>query len=475
MITMVNLTKLFYPRGIAIVGASREPNKIGSIVLRNLIEAGYQGKIYPINPNATEIMGLKAYPRISDIKEPVDVVIISVPAQKVPDVIDDAGKAGVSFAVVIASGFKEVGNVELEQEVVNRAKKYGIRVVGPNVFGYVYTPSKINTTFGPKDIIPGNVAFISQSGALGVALMGTAVMERLGISAIISVGNKADLDDADFIEFLGDDPNTNVILIYMEGISEGQRFMEVASKVSLKKPIIVIKSGRSEAGARAAASHTGSLAGNYTIYKTAFKQTGILLAETIEQAFDWAKALTWNPLPKGDNVVVITNGGGAGVQATDTLSDYGITLRRPSDTLTVNLKQILPPFASLGNPIDLTGLATDEWYYHAMLLALEDERVDAVVTIYCSTGMTNAMEVAKAIKDAVNDAKVKKPITVAMIGGERENEALRELTRSNIATYPTPERASAAMGGIYRYFYARKYVERRLDELSKRELKVIER
>ncbi|MCY0859314.1 MAG: CoA-binding protein [Sulfolobaceae archaeon] len=472
---MVDLYRLFNPRGIAIVGASREPNKIGSVILRNLIEAGYEGKIYPINPNAQEIMGLKAYPSISAVEGTVDVAVISVPAPKVPDVIEDAGKAGVKFAVVIASGFKEVGNVALEEEVVKRAKKYGMRVVGPNVFGYVYTPSKINTTFGPNDIIPGNVAFISQSGALGVALMGTASVEGLGISAIISIGNKADLDDSDFIEYLGDDPNTNLILIYMEGISEGQRFMEVASKVSLKKPIIIIKSGRSEAGARAAASHTGSLAGNYSLYKSAFRQSGILLAETIEQAFDWAKALAWNPLPKGDNVVIITNGGGAGVQATDALADYGITLRRISDTLAANLKQILPPFASLGNPIDLTGLANAEWYYQSISLALDDPNVDSLVVIYCRTGMTDPKEIAGAIKDALKSSKNRKPITVAMIGGEAEYEAMRELTREHIPTYPTPERASASMGAIYRYYYAKKYVEERLKELDKKKLTALER
>jgi len=460
---MTDLRYLFYPRGIAVVGVSRDPSKIGSRILKNLIEYGYQGRIYPVNPHADEIMGLKAYPSISSIDGPVDVVVVSVPAKSVPDVIDDAGKAGAKFAVVIASGFKEVGNVELEEEVVRRAHRYGMRVLGPNIFGYVYTPSKINATFGPRDIIPGNVAFISQSGALGIALMGTTILEGIGISAIVSIGNKADLEDADFLEFFENDPNTSVILLYIEGVKDGKRFIEVASRVSMKKPIIAIKSGRTEAGARAAASHTGSLAGGPAIWEAALKQSGILFAKSVEEAFDWVKALSWNPLPAGSDLVIITNGGGAGVQATDTLAENGIALSKPPQDLVEELKKFLPPFASLANPIDLTGMAVEEWYYKSVVAALRNPDVHALTVLYCQTAVTDPVKVAQSIVDAVRDSGIRKPMTVAMIGGVESYEAMRYLTKSKIPAYPTPERAAAAMASIYRYIRLQSYVAKRLE------------
>ncbi len=466
MSEMTDLKKLFYPDSIAVVGASRQPGKIGYIILKNLIEYGYKGRIYPINPHADEILGLKAYPSLTAVPGPVDVVVVSVPAPKVPDVIEEAGKAGAKFAVVIASGFKEVGNVELEEELVRRARKYGIRVLGPNIFGYVYTPYRINATFGPRDVIPGNVAFISQSGALGIALMGTTILEGIGVSAIISIGNKADLDDADFLEFFENDPNTQLILIYMEGVRDGKRFVEVASKVTLKKPIIVIKSGRTEAGARAAASHTGSLAGNIAIYEAAFKQSGVLMAKSVEEAFDWVKALAWNPLPEGDNLVIITNGGGAGVQASDTLADNGIYLKKPPSYTVEEIKKFVPPFASLANPIDITGMAPVEWYYRSLVAALRDPEVHAIAVLYCHTAMTHPVDIAKAIRDAIKDTGIRKPITVALIGGQEAYDGIRLLTKERIPAYPTPERAAAAMAAIYRYVRARKYVSERLAQLS---------
>ncbi len=462
----MGLEKLFYPSSIAIVGASRQPGKIGYIILKNLIEYGFKGKIYPVNPNATEILGLKCYPRVSAIPEPVDVVVVSVPAPKVPDVIEDAGKAGAKFAVIIASGFKEVGNVELEERVVEIAHKYGMRILGPNIFGYVYTPSKINATFGPRDVIPGNVAFVSQSGALGIALMGTTILEGIGVSAIISIGNKSDLDDADFLEFFESDPNTGVVLIYMEGVKDGKRFVEAAAKTTLKKPVIVIKSGRTEVGARAAASHTGALAGDIAVYESAFKQSGVLMAKSVEEAFDWVKALAWNPVPEGENLVVITNGGGAGVQASDTFADDGIALRTPPKDLVENLKKFLPSFAAFANPIDLTGMATPEWYYKALYEALKNPDVHAITVLYCRTQLADPMDVAKAILNAINDAGVKKPLTVSLIGGEDVYQAIRFLTQHRIATYPTPERAAHAMAALYHYKWNREYVAKRLEYLK---------
>lgn len=455
------LYSLFNPEGIAVVGASREPTKIGHLVLKNLLEYGYKGRVYPVNPSATEILGLQCYPAVSTISGRVDVVVVSVPNVKTLEIIDDAGKAGAKHAVVITSGFKEVGNVELENELVRRARRYGMRVLGPNIFGYVYTPARINATFGPRDVIPGNVAFITQSGALGIALMGSTILEGIGISSIVSIGNKADIDDADLLEFFDEDPNTSVILIYMEGVNDGRRFVDVASRVSLRKPIIVIKSGRTEAGARAAASHTGSLAGNVALYETAFRQSGVLSVKSVEEAFDFVKTLSWNPVPEGERVVVITNGGGAGVQASDTLADDGVFLEKPPEDLATEVKKFVPSFASLANPIDLTGMAPEDWYYRSIRLALANPAVDAVLILYCHTALTSPMGVARAVAKALEEVGQRKPISVAIIGGAEAYEAIRYLTNLKIPAYPTPERAAHALAAQIRYRRYREYLVKR--------------
>jgi len=459
-----SLKDLFNPSGIAVVGASKDPTKIGHLVLRNIVEYGFKGRVYPVNPTATEILGLKSYPAVSTISDKVDVIVVSVPNVKVLDVIDDAGKAGVKHAVVITSGFKEIGNVELENELVQRARKYGMRVLGPNIFGYVYTPVRLNATFGPRDVIPGNVAFITQSGALGIALMGSTIQEGIGISAIVSVGNKADIDDADLLEFFDEDPNTSVVLIYMEGVNNGRRFVEVASKISMRKPVIVIKSGRTEAGARAAASHTGSLAGNILIYETAFRQSGVLSVKSVEEAFDFVKTLSWNPVPTGDRVVVITNGGGAGVQASDTLADDGIFLEKPPQDFVEELRKVLPPFASLANPVDLTGMAPEDWYYMSVKLALQNPQIDAILVLYCHTALTSPIGVAKAVARAIEETKISKPISVAMIGGPDAYEAMRYLTTLRIPAYPTPERAAHALAALLKYRKGREYLVKRISK-----------
>jgi len=450
------------------VGASRTPGKIGYEVLRNLIEYGYEGAIYPVNPKANEILGVKCYPSLLAIPGEVDVAIISIPAKFVPEVLEEAGKKGVKHVVIITSGFKEIGNVELENKIVEIAKRYGMRILGPNIFGYVYTPAKINATFGPRDVIPGGIAFITQSGALGIALMGMTILKGMGISAIVSVGNKADIEDADLLEFFEKDDNTKVVLIYMEGVVNGRRFVKVAAKTTLRKPVIVIKSGRTEAGAKAAASHTGALAGNVAIYMTAFQQSGVLVAKTVEEAFDWAKAFSWLPLPKGDRLVVITNGGGAGVQTTDTLAENGILLNPPPESLANEIRKFVPPFASLANPIDMTGMATEDMYYKAVRAAMENPEVDSIIILYCHTVITDPVGVASAIIRASKDAGgVTKPVVVSIIGGREAADAIKMLTQNKIPAYPTPERAASAMAAIYKYIKLREQVKLRLQQLEK--------
>ncbi len=455
------LEPLFKPRSIAVIGASRKPGKIGYAIVKNLLDYGFQGKIYPVNPKATEILGLKAYPKVTDIPDEVDMAVIVIPAQHVLEAVEDCGKKGVKVLVVITSGFSEVGNVELEEKMVELAHKYGMRILGPNIFGIAYTPHKMNATFGPKDVLPGGIAFITQSGALGIALMGWTILEEIGLSAVVSMGNMADIDVMEVSEYLAEDPNTKVITIYLEGLKTGtgRRFLEIMGKVTEKKPVIVIKSGRSERGAAAAASHTGSLAGADKVYDAAMKQTGILRALDIEQMFDWARAFALLPLPKGENTVIITNGGGAGVMATDAAADHGVTLLDPPEDLKEKFKKWMPWFGSPKNPVDLTGMADPNQYYGAVKEALYDDRVHAIVVLYCRTAVCDPMELANAIIKARDEAKkdgIEKPITVSMIGGEDVYQAMKHLNRNGIPAYPIPERAVSAIGALMKY---RRYLE----------------
>ncbi|MGC8975512.1 MAG: acetate--CoA ligase family protein [Thermoprotei archaeon] len=453
---MSTLEALFKPRSIAVVGASRQPGKIGYEILRNIKEYGYGGGVYPVNPQAKEILGFKVYPNITSIPDNIDMVVVSIPARIVPDVIEEAGKKGAKVAVVISSGFKEIGRHDLEEEIVLRAKKYGMRILGPNIFGVVYTPARINATFGPKDVIPGHIAFITQSGALGIALMGMTIVERIGVSALVSIGNKSDIDDADLLEYLASDEATKVILIYLEGVKDGKRFIEVARKVSLTKPIIVIKAGKTEVGAKAVASHTGSLAGNVLIYSTVFKQTGMLEARNLEEAFDWARTFSYSPEYKGGELVVITNGGGAGVLVTDTLSMNGVQLSTPPETLVNVLKPKLPGFASLGNPIDVTGMISNEGYVDAVMSALLDNRVGLVLAVYCQTAVTDPTIIAGELINRIRElGGLPKPLIASFIGGEEVYWAIQKLNNAGIPAFPMPERAASSVAALINYYRIR--------------------
>jgi len=445
------LDVLLDPKSIAIIGASRSPGKVGHAIMRNLIEYGFSGDVYPINPHCDEIMGYKCYPSITSVEGDVDVCIVSVPAPLTPSVVSESGRKGVKVAIVISSGFKEVGNILLERELVETARRYGVRIIGPNVFGYVYTPKRINATFGPKEVVPGNIALISQSGALGVALMSWTIFAGIGVSAIFSVGNKADVDDADLLQVLEEDPHTNVVVIYMEGLESGRKFMEAARRISARKPVVVIKAGRTEAGARAVVSHTGSLAGLDVVYSTAFRQCGVLRALTIEEAFDWAKVMSKLPRPRGDSLLIITNGGGVGVLATDAAIESGLKVPENPRDLAEKFRKYMPPFGSARNPVDLTGLAGPAEYAGAVRVALEDDRVENVVVLYCETGITHPVEVAKAIVDAINSVGLNKPVVAGVIGGSRSKEAVDFLERSGIPTYPIPERAVSSLASYIKW------------------------
>ncbi len=457
---MNSIEALFNPRSIAIIGASRHPGKIGYTILKNIIEYGYKGKIYPINPKADEILGIKAYKSILEVPDEVDMAIIVVPEKLVLKVAEEAGRKGVKVLVVITSGFSEVGNVEEEKKLVEIAHKYGMRVLGPNIFGVAYTPAHLNATFGPKDLRKGPIAFISQSGALGIALMGWTIMEEIGVSAIVSMGNMADIDVVDVSEYLAEDPNTRVITIYLEGLEPGagRRFVEKMKEITKKKPVIVIKAGRSKRGAAAAASHTGSLAGSDQIYNAAFKQAGIIRALTTEEMFDWARVFASQPLPRGEETIIITNGGGVGVLATDAAEEHGVKLLDPSPRLREKFMKTMPWFGSPKNPVDLTGQAGVENYVEAIRVAFESEEIHNIVILYCRTAILDPRDLAKAIVDTVREYNNKKPVVVGMIGGIDVYEAMKILKKNNIPAYPSAERAVIALSALIKY---RRYLRKK--------------
>jgi len=447
----LSLSSLFNPRSIAVIGASRSPGKIGHVILRNLIEYGYKGKIYPVNPSADEILGLKAYKSVLEINDEVDVAIIAIPADKVIKAAEECGRKGVKFLVVITSGFSEAGNEEGERMLVEVARKYGMRVLGPNIFGYAYTPSRINATFGTKDIAVGGISFLTQSGALGIALMGWTLMEELGMAALVSLGNMSDLGVTEISDYLADDENTKVITIYLEGLKPGtgKAFVEEMRKVVARKPVIVIKAGKSTRGSMAAASHTGSLAGSSRIYETAFKQAGVLEARTVEEMFDWARAFSLLEIPRGERTVILTNGGGVGVLATDAAEKYNIPLIDPSNKLKNELRKVMPWYGSARNPIDLTGGALVDNYVKAVEILEESEEVDNIVLLYCRTAVLDPIELAKSLAELKK--KLSKPVVAGFVGGVEVRDAIRILNKNGIPAYPSPERAVSSLAAMLEY------------------------
>jgi acetyl-CoA synthetase (ADP-forming) len=445
---------LLSPDSVAVIGASEVKNKIGNVIVRNLKEYGYKGKIYPINKKADEIKeieGLKVYPSILSVPGPVDLAVISIPAPLVAEAVEECGKKGVRAIDIISSGFGEVGNKEEEEKLVEICRKYNMRLLGPNTFGVYYGAKNMNATFGPKEVIPGSVAFISQSGALGIALMGWTILQQIGMSAIISTGNKAEIDDADLLEWLASDPTTNAILMYVEGIGNGQKFMETAKKVVVKKPIVIIKSGRSKRGAQAAASHTGSLAGADNVFDAAMKQVGVLRASDFGEAFDWVKALSQSPPLKARESIIITNGGGVGVLATDACEFNDIPLIVPPEDMKAKFMKYMPSFGSPRNPVDLTGGANEKQYYDALSVAFGDERIGSVIVLYCQTAVTDPVAIAKQIARAYDEAGRNKPMVTSFVGGKECDDSMKWLTRNGIPSYSTPEQAVKALAAVYKW------------------------
>jgi acetyltransferase len=444
------LTGLLRPKSVAIIGASATPGKIGHTVVKNLIDSGYKGGIYPVNPSADEILGLKTYASILDIPEHVDAAAITVPAKFVLDVVKECGEKGVKGLIVIASGFSEVGEVELEKDLVELAHAYGMRVLGPNVVGTLSNSDNLNASFAPFLPLDGSASLVTQSGALLIAMDAITYSRRIGFDKMISIGNMSDVNFCDTVAWLNEDENTKCITLYIEGLRDGSRFIKESAKAS--KPIVVLKAGVSEHGAAAAASHTGSLAGAQKIYGAAFQQAGAIQATDLGDLFDCTLALSLEPPMRGDNLLILTNGGGVGVLATDSAEKAGIPLKFAPKEVQEELKKHMPSFGSAKNPVDLTGMAGNDWYLQSTKFAFAHEWVDGLVVLYCETAMTNPMEIAKAIHQAVEETGItNKPITVSFVGGERSDEAMQWLVENGIPAYDAPDLAVNAMGALREY------------------------
>ncbi|MEJ5202965.1 MAG: acetate--CoA ligase family protein [Anaerolineales bacterium] len=453
------LDGLFRPKSVAVVGASAQPGKIGYTVIKNLIEAQYIGKIYPINPKADEIkeiLGLKVYPTVADVPGPIDAAVITVPAKIVPQAAEECGKKKVKGLIVITSGFSEVGEKDLEQQVVDIAHSYGMRVLGPNIVGTLSNSDRLNASFAPFLPLAGKASLVSQSGALLIAIDAATFTRRVGFDKLISIGNMSDVSIADTIEWLNEDENTSCVTLYIEGLKDGRRFIDVCKKAT--KPIIALKAGVSAHGAAAAASHTGSLAGAVKVYGAAFQQAGVLQATDLDNLFDLTLSLSLQPPMRGDNLLIITNGGGVGVLATDAAERYNVPLKFAPADLQAEMKQYMPDYGSPKNPVDMTGMAGNEWYQGTTQLALKHPWVDGIVVLYCETAITNPLEIAQSIYKAVQDSGVKdKPVTVSFVGGERSAEAMRWLVEHGIPAYGAPDVAVNAISALREYAHVKEF------------------
>ena len=438
-----DLDLIFNARSVAIVGASTNPEKLGYEILNNLINMGYEGPIYPINPKADEVLGLKAYPSLSDVGKPIDVIAVIVPGKFAPGVIEEAGNLGVKGAVVISGGFREIGNDDLEADLVNAARTGGVGIIGPNCQGINYPANKLCISW-PLIKRRGGLALISQSGTIAAALGDRAEKEDIGISGLVALGNRCDIDESDLINFFGADPSTEVIAVYIEGIKDGDKFMEVGRRVAKEKPVLVLKGGRTERGRKAAESHTKSIAGRGEIFDAALRKIGFEKVESIDELYDCAKVLAVEKKRSGKRVQVITSSGGSGIVAVDVLEELGLDVAPLSDAGSARLKEVLPSHCVVGNPLDLTGDTPAERYKEAVLaLAEEEPGIDLYLLIF-GDPIPRAMENCLEMKKAVD-----KPIIACYIGGgEVEDVEFKKMNGAGIPTFPTPERAARAARSV---------------------------
>ncbi len=455
---------LFEPRAVAVIGASHNPDKIGSKLLQNIIRGGYAGQIYAINPKGGEILGRQAYTSVEEVPGELDVVCTCVPQEHVRTAIESCARKQVKFNLVITSGFSEVGNVEEERQLTAYALQHGMRILGPNIFGMYSAAATLDATFGPGGILPGHVAIITQSGALGLAMIGKTAVENIGISAMVSVGNKADITEADLIEYLLADERTHSILMYIEGVRDGARLIETLKKTTRLKPVVVIKSGRSRRGAIAAASHTGSLAGSDAVFEAMMRQCGALRAESVKEAFSLCNFLSATHVPQGANTVILTNGGGIGVLATDACEKYGVPLYDDLAQLRETFGAITPDFGSTKNPIDLTGQATSRHYESGLEAALVNDKIDAVIALYCETAVFDAENLSGMIADSyARYHAAGKPLVFSVFGGATSERSLATLARRRVPVFGDVYETVACLGGLFAY---QRYLQEQRDKVD---------
>lgn len=450
----LNLDKIFNPKSIAVIGASDEEGTVGYTLMKNLTESKYDGKVYPVNIRKKEILGLKACQSVEQLPEAVDLAIIATPSKTVPDVVEQCGKAGIIGIIILSAGFKEIGpeGKALEDKILEIQKKYNLRIIGPNCLGIIHPDLNLNATFTGKMPKSGNMAFISQSGALGSAILDWAIHENIGFSHFVSLGSMIDVAFGDLIDYFGTDQRTRSILMYIEGIVDARKFMSAARHFARTKPIIVVKAGKFAESAKAAASHTGSLTGEDLVYDAAFKRAGMVRVDEVNDLFNSAEVLGTQPLPKGPNLAIITNAGGPGVMATDSLLTRGGSLAKLDQKTMDELNSILPHYWSRGNPVDILGDARAERFRRAVELCMDDENVDGVLIIYAPQAVANPAQIAKSIVDLWKAKQFRnKTILTCFMGYGEVEEANQIFNENNIPTYSTPEQAVKAYMYMYQY------------------------
>ena len=437
----LKLDAIFRPKSVAVIGASSTPGKVGYVLANNLLKSGYEDPIYLVNVKGGEILGQQSYKSIKDVPGEVELAVICIPSKYVLSTIEECGEKGVKALIVISAGFKETGHegAELEKKLVEAANKYGMRIQGPNCLGAINTHVPYDLSFASTLPKKGSIGFITQSGALGTAILDWIIAEEIGFGSIISLGNKADLDEVDFIEAMAEDPKIKVILLYLESIERGRKFLEVASEVVKSKPIMVVKGGTSSAGAKAAGSHTGALVGSFLAYRKAFDKSGVILSESMEDLFNYAVAFTEQSLPKDEGIAIVTNAGGPGILSTDLIEKLGLKMATLGDDTRKYLKENLPAAAATGNPIDILGDALPDRYAVALEAALKDENVHSVLVLLTPQAMTDSLTTAKHIEEISKKYKDKPVITVFM-GGDWVGEAAEYLKDSGVPCYNFPER-----------------------------------
>ncbi|MEA3174602.1 MAG: hypothetical protein QOF42_2013 [Gammaproteobacteria bacterium] len=449
------MTRIMKPKALAVIGASAENGKIGNSVMKNLINGGYQGAIYPIHPSADNIMGKKAYKSVKDVPGDIDVAVFAIPAKFVAQALTEVGEKKIAGAILIPSGFAETGNVAGQEELVAIGRKYGVRLMGPNIYGFYYTPSNLCATFCTAYDVKGHAALSSQSGGIGMAIIGFSRSAKMGVSAIVGLGNKSDIDEDDLLTFFEQDENTHIIAQHCEDLKDGRAFAEVAKRVSKKKPIVVLKAGRTSMGARAASSHTGALAGNDKIYEDVFKQSGVIRARSLRDLLEFARGIPVLPTPKGNNVVIITGAGGSGVLLSDACVDNGLSLMAMPADLDAAFRKFIPPFGAAGNPVDITGGEPPSTYQNTVRLGLQDPRIHALILGYWHTIITPPMVFAKLMAEVVAEMRAKgieKPVVASLAGDVEVEEAAEYLYQHGIPAYAySTEIPVAVLGAKYKW------------------------